>query len=175
MDTRRLRFIALTCALLMLLSACKKKAEDEPTYSTQGGLTIGYASEGVTVIDNVNELQRAVDEAYAKSKEPGIGLLFQNDAYSVDGVHFTCSIGNSDSNEYDMFIAIYSDMDFTEEIFVSQLLRPGTKFERLELNRALEVGDYRLPVVFTQVVVEDGEAKIHAQTSVTMDFHVLEE
>lgn len=174
MSRRILRLLALAALMLLLLGGCKKKAE-EPVYNTQGGLTIGYASEGVTVIDDVNELQQAVDEAYAKSKEPGIGLLFQNDAYSVDGTHFSCSIGNSASNEYDMFIAIYSDMDFSEEIFVSELLRPGTRFENLTLNRALEVGDYRLPVVFTQVVVEDGEAKIHAQTSVTIDFHVLEQ
>lgn len=174
MDTRILRLIALTGVLFVLLCGCQKK-EEEPSYNTQSGLTIGYASEGVTVIDDVNELQKAVDEAYEKSMEPGIALLFQNDAYSTDGVHFTCSIGNSEENEYDMFIAIYSDLDYTKEVFVSQLLRPGTKFESLTLNEPLEVGDYRLPVVFTQVVVEDGEAKIHAQTSVAIGFHVLEQ
>jgi len=167
-----LRFAALLCAALFLLTSCKKREEEEPAPSAEDKLKIGYASQGVTVIDDVDELQKAVDEAYEQSRQPGIGLQYINDAYSEDGVNFDCSIGNPDNNEYDMFIAIYRDIEMNDLLYLSQLLRPGEKFEHITLDKPLDKGDHQVIVGFTQVVEEDGEQKIHAQIAITMNFHV---
>lgn len=136
------------------------------------GMTIGYASDGVTVIDDADALQRAVDEEFAKSQRPGIGIRYQNDAYSSNGKDFSCYIGNSTTNVYDMFIAIYADDAFEDLLFLSQLIKPGQAFEHITLERALDPGDYVVNCVYTQVEVVDGQQSIHAQTAVTLNFHV---
>lgn len=137
-----------------------------------GDMTIGYASDGVTVIDDADALQRAVDEAFEEAKKPGIGIEYRNDAYSSDGKDFSCYIGNSANNDYDMFIAIYADDAFEDLLFLSQLIRPGQAFEHITLQRALAPGNYVVNCVYTQVEVVDGEQAIHAQTAVTLNFHV---
>lgn len=174
MNGNAIRLTALMMAMLMLLAGCgKNKVEESETQTSQdNGFKIGYATEGVTVIDSEDSLQKAVDESYEKAKAPGIGLQYVNDAYSDDGINFECSIGNPEENEYDMFIVIYSDMDMEEMLFLSPLLRPGQKFEHITLEKSLASGVHQVVVGFTQVVEEDGEQKIHAQTAVTMDFHV---
>lgn len=163
---------ALACAVLLALAGCKQREAEAPAPSAEDKLKIGYASQGVTIIDDVDELQKAVDEAYEQSRQPGIGLQYVNDAYSSDGIHFDCSIGNPDNNEYDMFIAVYRDIEMNDLLYLSQLLRPGEKFEHIALDKPLEKGDHQVIVGFTQVVEEDGEQKIHAQIAITMNFHV---
>lgn len=127
--------------------------------------SIGYASEGVMVLDDDSDTP-AIDP----TKSRGVGVMFQNDAYSTDGQTFNCYIGNPERNERDMFIAIYSDNTLSEELFVSQLLQPGTGFNTITLNRALEEGDHRLVVALT--LVEGEEEALYAQSMITMDFHV---
>ncbi len=129
---------------------------------------IGYA-EGVTALDE-DSLQRAVDEMYAKVEEGNIALEYRNDAFSEDGKNFECYIGNSLANEYDMYIGIYSDSTYKDELYLSGLFRPGEAFKNIELNHALEKGDHRVYVSFTQV--EEDLETIHGQIMVTMDFHV---
>ncbi len=129
---------------------------------------IGYA-EGVTALDE-DSLQKAVDEMYAKVDEGNIALEYRNDAFSEDGKNFECYIGNSLANEYDMYIGIYSDNTFKDELYLSGLFRPGEAFKNVELNHALEKGDHRVYVSFTQV--EKDLETIHGQIMVTMDFHV---
>ena len=137
-----------------------------------GGFKVGYATEGVTAVEDPEALQRAIDEAYAKAQEPGVALSYRNDAVSTNGVDFDCYIGNSTDNAYDMFIDIYADDALTDEIFLSELLRPGQAFEKITLKHPLEPGTHRVYVAFTQVKVEEGEQRIHQQVMVTMDFHV---
>lgn len=137
-----------------------------------GGLTIGYASDGVTILDDADALQRAVDEAYAEARQPGVSILYQNDAYSSNGTDFTCHIGNPARSPYDMFIAIYADNLFQDELFVSQLIRPGEAFSNITLEHPLEFGNHTVYCVFSQVDAEDGEQVMRGQTAVTLDFHV---
>jgi hypothetical protein len=137
-----------------------------------GGMVIGYATEGITIIDDADALQREVDEMYAEAQREGIGLEYQNDAYSSDGRNFTCYIGNAPQNGYDMFIAIYADDALQDLLFLSALLKPGQAFSDIQLTRALESGAHTVNCVFTQVEVVDGEQAIHAQTAVTLDFYV---
>lgn len=156
----------------LLLRSCG--AKDDPGVTIVDGEVprIGYANEGVTAVNDPDELQRQVDEMYERAREGGIPIEFQNDAYSSDGVNFSCYIGNPTSSLYDKFIAIYGDLEGTDELFVSQLIRPGSAFEKVTLNRALEKGDHRVYVAFSEVKEEDGQQVLYRQTVVTMDFHV---
>lgn len=168
------RGLTLLLALCMALccAACgSPAAETDPPEESSEQQTpkIGYA-EGVTVVEDPDALQKAVDEMYEKAAEGGVGLEYQNDAFSTDGTNFECYIANAANNKYDMYIQIFADDALTDELYLSGLLRPGTAFDKLELEHSLDVGDHRVFVAFTQV--EEDLATIHAQVMVTMDFHV---
>jgi predicted small lipoprotein YifL len=174
-DFRR-ALLAVLLTTAVLLSGCGKKQQEELPPADKagtGGFRIGY-QEGLTVVEDPNALQSAVDEMIEKSRE-AVGLEYKNEAYSSDGTNFACYIANAERNEYDMFIAIYGDEDFTDELFLSGLMRPGQAFDHLTLNHPLETGSHTVYVAFTQVEEVDGEQAIHAQVLVTMNFTVLEE
>lgn len=158
-------FLALIVAVIVLaVKSCGGKKQEDAAPK------IGYA-EGVVATD-ADELQKAVDELAKRSDEPGIALEYQNEATSTDGVNFDCYIANSAQNEHDMYIDVYADDRLTDEIFLSELLRPGTAFEHIKLNKALDKGSHTVYVAFTQVGDVDGEQTILGQVMVTMDFTV---
>jgi len=164
--------IALLCALLVVMVVAivfllRRPAQGEPPAAS--GPKIGYATEGVTAVEDPEALQKAVDEMM-ETPPNAMTLEYRNDATSTDGENFECYIANAVENDYDMFIAIYGDNEMSDELFVSQLLRPGSAFETLKLNHSLEEGTHRVNVAFTQV--EEDLETIHAQLVVTMDFHV---
>ena len=181
----RRRLLPFMLAILLALSAltgcAKRTAQAENNEDTQEeskpnsslGITIGY-SDDLVPVEDPNELQRMVNEAYAAAAEEGIGLEYKGEAYSENGTDFDCYIANSSLNSYDMFIAIYGDAALTDELYLSQLMRPGSAFNHLTLNHALPVGTNTVYVAFTQIVVEKGEQKIRGQTMVTIDFIVEE-
>lgn len=140
---------------------------------SSGGNTIGYATEAKVMLDQ-NALQAAMDEAVENAKNGNVGLRYKNNAYSDDGVNFTCFIMNSSSNIYDMFLTIFADVEMTDRIFLSELVPPGSGFENITLEHALEVGDHTVYVALTQVDTdtESGEQVIKNQVLHTMDFHV---
>jgi hypothetical protein len=176
-------FIVLLAIIAALLAALLLQGRNAgnvvemtsaPAPANDSGFKVGYATEGVTEVEDPEALQRAIDEAFEKAKEPGVALSYRNDAVSANGVDFDCYIANSTDNAYDMFIDIYADQALTDEIFLSELLRPGQAFEKITLKHPLNPGTHRVYVAFTQVKVEDGEQKIHQQVMVTMDFHVAD-
>jgi len=170
---RSLALLCVACTLMSALSGCKKQEPEAETQSEpKNSLIIAYASEGVTAVDDSNALQAAVDEAYADAAKAGIGLDYKNQAFSEDGVNFTCYLGNAAGNTLDMFIALYGDEDFTDELYVSGLIRPGTAFDSITLNHPLETGTHTVYCAFTQVAVEDGQQVIDGQVIVTLDFTV---
>ena len=130
---------------------------------------IGYA-ESVIAVDE-DSLQKAVDEMFTADDGQFV-TEYKNNAASTDGENFTCYIGNSPLNTYDMYIQIFADNDYTDQIFLSELLRPGTAFDHITLEHPLDPGDHTVYVAFTQV----GEdlASIVGQVVVTMDFTVTE-
>jgi hypothetical protein len=173
-------FAALLAALAIvsLLAGCRK-AEAEPeaqgeqhTTVASNGVRIGYASEGVTAVDDPEALSKAVQAMYDAAQEPGISLEYENDAYSEDGINFDCYIANAGVNEYDMFIALYGDENYQDELFLSQLIRPGQAFDNVTLNHALNPGSNTVYCAFTQIEEVDGEQAIHDQIIITLNFHV---
>lgn len=133
---------------------------------------IGYATEAKVMLDE-DSLQAAMDEAMENARNSRIGLQYKNDAFSDDGINFACSITNSASNIYDMFLTIYADAELTDEIYMSGLVPPGSGFEDITLEHELSAGDHRVYVILTQVETdESGEQLMKNQVSHTMDFHV---
>lgn len=153
--------LALLAALL-LFAMSRRSADD-----AEDGPKLTYA-EGVTVVDDPGELQAAVDAM--RAAEGTIVLEYQNDAFSEDGTTFACYIANAVENPKDMFINIYADAELTEELYLSGLVRPGSAFREITLEKTLPSGDTTAYVAFTQV--EEDLETIAGQVFVTMDFHV---
>lgn len=169
------RYFALLLAFLMTLAAltgCRKQeAQAEVSEETKTNPALSYASEGVMALENDAETQAALEEAL--KSHPGISLEYKNDAFSKDGSTFDLYLGNSNLNAYDMYINIFADENFSDELYLSQLIRPGSAFDSVTLNRPLDEGDHRVYVVFTMVDMTGEEPQIAGQTSATMDFHVV--
>jgi hypothetical protein len=165
--TRLAAFLLAGMLTLSALTGCKKKEEEK-----QSGLILDYATSGVVETQDPQALQKALDAAQERANNDRIGLNYKNDAYSQDGKTFSCYIGNSTFNADDLFISIYADSACTDELFMGQLLRPGTAYETIELERTLEPGDYTVYVPHTLITTVDGEQSITGQAIITMDFHV---
>lgn len=168
---------ALALAALVTLSAAGcAKSEPEPAQEEdppKRNLVIGYAEEGVTVAETEDSLLKSVKKMLESAEEMGIPLAYKNDAYSEDGTNFSCYIANADE-KYDMFFQIFADAELQDEIFLSQLIRPGQAFESITLSHALPKRTVtRCYVSQTRVELVDGEQTIHDQTFFTMDFNVL--
>lgn len=133
---------------------------DRPTVGEDG--RIGYATDGVVATDP-ETLQDQVDKMIEQSKEPGVALEYKNMLVSDDGVNFTCYLGNSADNPYDMFFTIYADQALTDELYLSELLRPGTRFEQIAFQRKLDPGTYTGYLVHTQVKDEEQADETYIQ------------
>jgi len=167
--------LLLLAAVMLLAAGCAKREEAAPEADSQPvdrSLVIGYAEEGVTAVENPQELEKAFQRAMENAANSAIALEYKNEAFSSDGVNFNCYVANSLENKYDMFIQIFADETFQDELFLSQLLRPGQAFETLKLNHELPVGMTRAYVAMTQVETANGEQSVKGQTFVTMDFIV---
>lgn len=159
--------IAVLCYFLL--------SRPDPTTINDGDTPrIGYATEATVMLDQ-DSLQAAMDEAMANAKDHNVALLYKNNAYSKNGTDFECYIVNSAANSYDMFLTIFADENMTDQIFLSGLVPPGSGFENITLDRALEPGSHEVVVAVTQVDTdENGEQVIKNQVMHTMDFHVEE-
>lgn len=166
--------LTVSGATVAIVSAINNSADQplppQPTVSSG----IGYSSDA-SVILTQEELQAAYDRAQANANNGNIALLYKNNANSGDGINFSCYIVNSASNKYDMFLTIYADMEMTDRIFLSQLVPPGSGFNKITLEHALPKGDHTVYVALTQVNRDEttGEEFICGQVFHTMEFHVL--
>lgn len=136
------------------------------------GITIDYETDAKVFLDQ-NSLQAAMDEALKNAQDRNVALRYRNDAYSQDGQNFECYVANSSGNLYDMFLTICTDETMTDQLFLSKLLRPGTGYDHITLDRALEPGTHTVYVAVTLVDTDPARGQvIKAQAVHTMDFHV---
>lgn len=171
--TVRILIVVLVCLIAVtgvLAMQLMRRPADQPDSGADASLRIGYA-EGTVAMDEAS-LQSAIDDMYRKTAEGRIALSYKNDAVSHDGQTFACYIRNAPSNTYDEFIGIYADAAYTDQLFLSELIKPGTGFEKLTLDKTLETGKHTVYVVYTQVKEQDGEQVMVGQTAVTMNFIV---
>lgn len=162
--------LGVVIVLLLLIAALFLNREQETVDISDGDVPkLGYA-EGVTVVEDPDALQKAVDEMYKKAREPGISLEYKGVASSEDGENFSCYIANAADNAYDMYIQIFGDAELTDQLFLSGLLRPGSAFDNITLEHSLDPGSHTVYVAFTQV--EEDLQTVHGQVLVTMEFSV---
>lgn len=100
------------------------------------------------------------------SQPDGVAIRFKPMAVSSDGENFGCEIANSYANALDMYIDIYVDASYEEEIYLSGLMRPGEGITSFKTNRVMSKGTY--DVVLVATTVEDDHKTIHGQTSVAL-------
>jgi len=163
-------------AVLLLLAVAAAAVFALRAGQKDDGPKIAYES-GARVMLDQDSLSAAMQEAIENSKNGMIGLQYKNNAYSTDGVNFECSITNSASNLYDMYLTIFADAELTDQIFLSGLIPPGSGLENVTLDHALEAGDHTVYVALTQVETDEetGDQTLIRQVMHTMDFHVIEE
>lgn len=123
--------------------------------------TLVYEANVVT--NDADALQKAVDALAEQVKEGQMALEMQTQAFSTDGQHFTCYLGNGAGNQYDMFLVLYRD-DTQEEIYRSGLIPVGSHIEAFDLDTPLPAGNYDITLVYNQV--EEDLETIHAQVNV---------
>lgn len=161
--------VLLAAATAVLVYVLLRKPPAEEEVKRMGYAEGAVVETGVTVVDEAS-LQDAVDFLFLNEDTPEISLEYRNNPKSTDGKSFICHIANAADNQYDMYIAVYSDGGCTDELFHSDRLPPGTVLDSLTLGRTLEPGVHELTVAFIQL--EDGSETVHAQTLITMDFTV---
>lgn len=160
--------VVVLCVVVVALVMTLQNQNDAEPAADSGG-AIGYA-DGVTVVDDESALQAAVDQMM-KDAENEMVASFQNQAFSEDGKTFTCYIANSEYNEYDMFIALYTEIsDDAEPLYLSGLMRPGEAFREITLDETLDKGVHDVYLVMTQV--EDDHSTLHGQSVVTIQMQV---
>lgn len=165
-------------AFMLLFNNSSKPQTDDlsvPAITTAAtnreGLKLDYEPSAVALDED--SLQRAVDEAFKKTEEGYITLDFYNEAFSSNGVDFTCKIGNSPENKYDMYCAVYLNGDTSQRVFLSGLLRPGEALETFKSETALDDGTYDAVLTLTQVA--DDHETLKAETSVVLKLNVSAE
>jgi uncharacterized protein (UPF0333 family) len=163
----------LLAAVMVVVAVIIATAVIITTQKKTPDLAVGYATEAKVMLDQ-ESLQEAMDKAMENAKNGNISLSYQNDATSTDGSNFSCYLLNSSGNIYDAIFAIYANSDMTDELFLSQLVPPGSGFENLTLEHPLDAGDHTVYVALTQVETDEttGEQTIKGQVVYTMDFHV---
>lgn len=162
--------VVLAAAAVVLVVGKFGEKEPEPVQIGDASTPlIGY-EEGVTVVDDPDALQKAVDDALAKSKEQGVPIEFANYASSTDGTTFECYFANPVDSPYDVYLQVFSDVELTDQLYLSGLIPPGKAMRELKLDHALAQGDHTVYLAYTQV--EDDHATIHGQALVTAVFSV---
>lgn len=171
---KRLIAVIVGLVVVIMVMACFLLFRKESTPIADGDTPrIGYASEATVMLDQ-DALQAAVDEAQKNAENGNVALEYQNEAFSSDGKTFFCYIVNAPENLYDMFLTIFADSELTDQIYLSGLVPPGSGFEEITLDHALDAGDHTVYVAVTQVDTdkETGEQVIKNQVIHTIVFHV---
>lgn len=172
-STKKVVIIAAAIIMVLLIVVVVLLTRSPQNVEDGNAPQIGYATDAKVMLDQ-DSLQAAYDEANKNAEDGYVGLKYKNNAYSTNGTDFQCYIVNSESNKYDMFLTIYTDADMTDQIFLSGLVPPGSGFEEITLDHALELGEHTVYVAVTQVDTDEetGEQVIKNQVLHTMDFHV---
>lgn len=129
-----------------------------------GGNSLNYTSEaGIGYELNATVLTSG---DIAVSQPDGVAIRFVPMARSEDGENFVCEIANSYANALDMYIDIYLDANYEEEIYLSGLMRPGEGITSFKTNRVMSKGTY--DVVLVATTVEDDHKTLVGQSAVAL-------
>lgn len=154
---------ALVVFIVMLLNKDSALEQDKPQNA-------GVPYEPGVIAINQEDLQSAFDEAVKKTKDGYITLNFDNKAESNNGKDFTCYLGNSKENKYDLFFNLYLDSTFQQQVLLTGLVPPGSGINKFTSEFEIAPGTYEAVLVLSQV--EDDHTTIHSQTSVQLNLVV---
>lgn len=154
--------IAGGVALALVLNNGKEEA-DTPD---EGLIKYDEAAVALTSDDFRDKLEKEIE----KAKEGQVALKYNYQAYSDDGKHFICSLGNSEANNYDMYFNIYTNESYDEQILLTGLFKPGTGLTEFDSDITLSPGQHDVILVFT--LVDDDHKTIKGQTKVTYEMIV---
>lgn len=157
--------IAVIVLLVIMLVGKNNREETNQDYQKQGPL--GYAANVITT--DPQTLQDAVNDMLAKAEEGQMVLEMKTEAYSSDGINFSCYLANATENNYDMFMVFYDD-ETREEILRTGLIPIGGRIEDFSLSEKLDKGKHTITIVFNQV--EEDMTTIHSQVNVGLDLVV---
>jgi len=136
-------------ALAATIAIKSKKAGSTPNIAeTTSDTGNGFAYEA-SVITGADDAAKA-EEEIQKAAESYMTLEMKMSAYSSDGVHFDCYLGNSLENSYDMYLEIYLD-ETNELLYRSGLIPIGARIESFESSVKLDSGTHMTTIVFHQI------------------------
>lgn len=174
-SSKNLIIILLLVIILLLIAGgiilfffLNQEDEADAQLPDNGGL-VQYDNAAVAL--DADSLKSQYKDAL-KAAEGTMALKYQNEARSSDGTNFSCYIGNSEANEYDMYANIYLDTALTEQVLLTGLIPPGSGIMEFESEIPLEPGTYDTVLVLTQV--EDDHSTFHAQLMVALTLVVEE-
>lgn len=146
--------LVIVAAGVVILKLLNKEDESANSlnYTSENG--IGYELNAVVLTSG----------DIAVSQPDGVAIRFKPIARSADGENFSCEIANSFANKLDIYIDIYTDASYEDEIYLSGLLRPGEGITSFKTNRKMSSGTY--DVVLVPTTVEDDHKTIAAQSAV---------
>jgi hypothetical protein len=120
--------------------------------------TSAMKNDGYIILDS-DDLKKAEEDA-EKTKAGSMRLRFKDTIIVENGKNGTCDISNPSVNNYDMYVTLWLD-ETEEEIYRSGLIPLGARIEQLELNRALEPGEYPATLVYNQVENDEVVSQIN--------------
>ncbi len=169
-SSKKTLIIVLIIVVVLLLAggvsciALKGRGGDKPEESgaslTSEG-TIPY-EQNIGIVTSGQNLEDAVKED-ADNKFP---LHFSTTATSSDGENFTCVLGNSEGAKYDIYFDMYADPDFTEQVFISGLIPPGSQLESFKTSKKFPEGNTEVFLVVT--LVDDDHKTLINQTAISI-------
>lgn len=172
LDKKLIAVIVGLILIIMVMAFFLLFRKDPVTINDGDTPRIGYAAEAKVMLDQ-DSLQAAFDQAVENAAKGSIALQYKNDAFSNDGTTFSCHIVNSQNNMYDMYLTIFADAELKDQIFLSGLVPPGSGFEEIKLDHALEPGDHTVYVALSQVETDENGKQLQGnQVMHTMVFHV---
>lgn len=160
--------LLLAGGVFALIYFNKDSGEDDVVPQETGLVHYDAAAVALDEEEFNEQFQRLVDEANS-----GVAIQFKNTAYSYDGTHFNCRIGNPEYSSYDVYYGIYLDETFQDQVLLTGLFPPGTAIEEFESEIPFEPGEYKVVLVLTQI--EDDHSTFHAQSFVYLDLIVGEQ
>lgn len=147
--------LIIVAAGVVILLLLKKQGEggNSLNYTSENG--IGF--EGTAVVLTSGEA--------AVEQPAGVGITMSTTATSTDGINFNCKIGNPLTNAYDMYVAIYADLE-EEPIYLSGLFHPGEGLTSFKTNTKVPSGTYE--VVLCLTLVEEDHKTLARQSNVSL-------
>lgn len=154
----------LTTIIVLILNK-----DDKPIQNNNNNSGLINYQPGVIGV-NADDFQEKFDEAVKEMENSSIGLIFNNYAYSDDGVHFKCYLGNSEVNNKDLYFNIYTDLSFSKQVLLTGLIPPGSGIDTFESEIKFEPGTHEAILVLTKV--DDDHSTIIGQTNVQLTLYV---